>query len=57
MEQNNKHSDSVLSFARVISFSPAFSRARSLSLSLSPSLLLTHTSSTKPWNKAINKVI
>jgi len=56
-DTHNKHSDSVLSFARVISLSPAFSGARALSLSLSPSLLLTHTSSSKPWNKAINKVI
>ena len=56
LERNNKHSDSVLSFARVIPLSPAFSRARALSLSLSSSLLLTHSSS-NPWNKAINKVI
>ena len=46
-DTHNKHSDSVLSFARVISLSPAFSGARALSRSLSNththSLTHTHT--------------
>jgi len=59
LERNIKQSDSVLSFAGIISLSPTCSRARarSLSLQVSPFLLLTHTSSTKPCTKALNKVI